>query len=107
MQNIQFNYLYRDGANYKNYGFAIFENDLDISLNEIEKLIINKLIDQTWFYVDQWHLPDLHFEKWDNQMDHTFHEFENVEHTDMSKTTDVSISAFLNIVAKTNLYGFV
>lgn len=64
MPNIKFSYLYRDGANYKSYGFVVFQGLYHDKLDYLQELIIAKLIDQTWFYADEWQLPDLHFDTW-------------------------------------------
>ena len=95
MPNIKFNYLYRDGANYKNYSFIIFPNPQNISLEFLRELILSKLISETWFYVDQWKLPDLHFGTWDNEIDHTFHEFESIEYTDEATNSPVAFEEFI------------
>jgi len=63
MPNIKFNYLYRDGANYKNYGFIIFSNPTNIATENLLNLINSKLIEEAWFYADQWKLPDMNYEK--------------------------------------------
>lgn len=44
MANIQFNYLYRDGANYKQFGFVIFKNISGISLEDATSKVRSKLI---------------------------------------------------------------
>lgn len=98
MPNIKFNYLYRDGANYKKYGFVIFENPHSISIDYLHNLIKSKLISETWFYVDQWKLPDLHFGTWDNQIDHTFHEFESVEYTSEAANTELTLKEFISLI---------
>jgi len=82
MPNIKFNYLYRDSANYKKYGSIVFANPTNIDLLELETLIRSKLIDSTWFYADEWGMPELFFDTFDWKVDPTWHEFESVEHTD-------------------------
>ncbi len=98
MPNIQFNYMYRDGANYKNHGEAIFPNPENIDLQEAEKIIRAKLIDEEWFYVNEWGLKDLHFEKWDNEIDHTWHEFEGLEPTNELPTDARTLKRFLESI---------
>lgn len=93
MLNIKFSYLYRDGANYKNHRFIILNNPTNVALAELESIIHQKLIDGTWFYADKWNLPDLHFSAWDNEIDHTWHEFDAIEFTD--KTGFVDLLHFL------------
>ena len=76
MPNIKFNYRYRDGANYKNFGFVIFDNPDGVSIEVVDSIIKSKLIDETWFYADQWHLPELYLTTFDSKRDPTWHEFE-------------------------------
>lgn len=59
----------------------IFANPTHIELSVIESLIKSKLIDETWFYADEWGLPELFFDYCDFRMDPTWHEFENVEYS--------------------------
>jgi hypothetical protein len=96
LPNIKLSYLYRDGANYKNHNSIILNNPTNIALAEIETAIRSKLIDGAWFYVDKWNLPDLHFGTWDNETDHTWHEFDGIEFTD--KTGSVDLLHFLRVI---------
>jgi len=98
MPNIKFNYFYRDGANYKNFSSVIFENPDDINLDVLLKIIKPKLIDETWFYVDQWNLPDLHFAKWSNEFDHTWHEFESIEYTIEAPNVTTTLAEFISLI---------
>lgn len=82
MPNIKFNYLYRDSANYKKYGSIVFANPANIDLLELETLIRSKLIDDTWFYADEWAIPELFPDTFDWKIDPAWHEFSSVEHTD-------------------------
>jgi hypothetical protein len=95
MPNIKLYYMYRDGANYKNHGEVIFRNPDVLSIETIENILRSKLIDEAYFYVDKWNLPDLHFGKWDNEIDHTFHEYESVEYTNEATTDDRTIKQLL------------
>jgi hypothetical protein len=59
-------------------------------VHEIKREIIGRLIDREFFYSDRFKVPDLHFEKWDNEIDHTWHEFINVEETnEVANATDI------------------
>jgi len=49
-QNIRFNYLYRDSGNDKMFGFKDFSNPNKLSLDEVQKQIIKKLISGEFFY---------------------------------------------------------
>jgi hypothetical protein len=87
--------MYRDYANYKNHGEVIFSNAENLSLDEVEKQLRSMLKDDTWFYVSKWGLKDLHFEKYDDEIDHAFHEFESLELTNEEPTEQNSIKSFL------------
>jgi hypothetical protein len=88
MPNIKFNYLYRDAGNYKTHGYVVFTNPEGVSLQQMEERIRAKLIDGIWFYAHKWPVPDLHSQKWDDELDHTFHEFEGLEYTNQAPTIE-------------------
>jgi hypothetical protein len=81
MPNIKFNYLYRDGGNYKTFGEVVFANPDDIPLTEIEARIKAKLIDETYFYHKEFGVPGLIPNTFDYDLDPTWHEFESVAET--------------------------
>ena len=95
--NIKFNYLYRDGANYKQFHSEVFKNHNGLSIEEIETAIRSALIDDGWFYADKWELKDLHLYKWDNSIDHEWHEYDSIEMTDESETKG-DIADFINLI---------
>jgi len=101
MPNIQFNYRYRDGANYKNHGLVIFENSPSISIDELETLIKSKLIYGEWFYAEEWKLPELFTDFFDFKMDPTWHEFESVEYTDEAANSTLSLGEFVTLIQQT------
>ena len=82
MPNIKFNYLHRDGGNYKNYSFVIFANRDNLNLREIEDRIRTKLIFDKYFYAHEWGVPALFFPFFDPVSDPSWHEFESVEYSD-------------------------
>ena len=92
--NIRFNYLYRDGGNYKQFGYVVFSNTLQKPLPVIDEIITSNLIDGLWFYADKWHLKDLHKFLWDNNLDHNWHEYESIEECE-ENVTNGDIAAFL------------
>ena len=79
--NIRFNYLYRDASNYKKHNAEVFSNKANIPIAEIDTIIRSVLIDGEWFYNEKWGLPDLHFNNWDEDIDHHWHEYNCVEET--------------------------
>ncbi|RFZ93003.1 hypothetical protein D0C36_16595 [Mucilaginibacter conchicola] len=95
MPNIRFNYLYRDGGNYKIFGNIVFKNHLNLPLQYIQPQIVSNLIDETWFYAEKWKLPILYCNL--SIDDPTWHEFESIEYTKAKGTTD--ISEFLQLFA--------
>jgi hypothetical protein len=102
--NIKFYYLYRDGANYKNFNEIIFSNPNDLKLNLIEEIIRKHLIDGQWFVSKEWNVPDLHFREfsWDSEIDLDWHEFERVEETLDTVTQENSIEDFLQLISVTS-----
>jgi hypothetical protein len=100
MPNVKFSYRYRDAGNYKNHSWVIFANPNNVELQDLETLIQSKLIDFTYFYVDQWQLPNLHFSTWNNQLDHTWHEFESVEHTNEEPNGELTLAEFVAAIKK-------
>lgn len=86
INNIRFNYLYRDYSNYKNYGSVVLDNPNNFSLKEIEKLIRDKLIDGEYLDAHKSGLPTLFFEITTSD-DHELHEFQSLE-----LTNDLDIS---------------
>lgn len=95
--NIKFNYLYRDGANYKQFHYEVFANREGIAIEEIEKSIKAALIDEMWFYTDKWLLKDLHRYEWNNEIDHDWHEYESIELMEDDATVD-DIADFIRLI---------
>lgn len=99
-KNFQLNYLYRDGANYKQFGNTIFRNQTGLTIEEAERLIQEKLISSEFFIPQDWGLHALQHYKYDPEIDHEWHEFENFEATENKATDDRDISDFLNEIQK-------
>jgi len=98
MPNIKFNYLYRDGANCKNYSFIIFNNPNKLSIEALLKIIKLKLIDENWFYANQWNLPELYFSGFNPYVDPTWHEFESIEYTEEEAPEEITLTEFISLV---------
>ncbi len=99
--NIKFSYLYRDGSNYKQYNEVIFSNPNAINVLYIYQAIKQHLISGQWFVAKDWALPDMHFKEYfpDVEIDHDWHEFEEVEETQSNPTQDGTIDDFLSVIA--------
>lgn len=82
MNNIAFNYMYRDASNYKNAGEVVFENDLGIEdEEEISDLVVAFLEDGEYFVAELVDIDTCYFGGiYDD--DHGYHEFTGVEMTE-------------------------
>lgn len=97
--NILFKYLYRDASNYKLFNEYAFSNTNNISLDSINSVIRNNLIDQEYFDPDCWGLPRLEFDDYDETLDHDWHEFEGIEAFE-GEATGIDIGEFLKRLTK-------
>lgn len=102
--NIKFNYLYRDGGNFKVWGFEIFSNPDSIELNSIEERIKHSLIDGEFFDPKNWSVSRLKFDDWVPELDHTWNEYDSIEITTEEPTIHYSIKDFLEVIAKAPKY---
>jgi hypothetical protein len=100
MANLQLNYLYRDGANYKQFDFVIFTNPNGLALQDATILLRSKLISEEYFIPQDWKLPRLHFHPYNPEIDHEWHEFESFEETSTAPTDNRDISEFLKKIEK-------
>lgn len=80
--NIRFEYLYRDGGNFKKWGEVVFLNPHNVSVDVVMSMARDVLIDQTYFVANKACLPDLHFREYDEQLDHGWHEAHAFQPTD-------------------------
>lgn len=96
--NVKFNYLYRDGGNYKTFGSIIFINPTGLSINEIEQKLRDKLIDDCFFDPKILQVPALKHSNfsYDPELDHNFNEFESIEETVEMATGKRTINEFLD-----------
>lgn len=93
--NIKFNYLYRDFSNYKNYNSIVLSNPNNFSINEIDKLIREYLIDGEYFEAEKIGIPSLFFEE-KNEDDHEWHEFESLQVVKDLPYNELTIEDLLN-----------
>jgi hypothetical protein len=84
--NVLFEYLYRDAGNYKNWGNVIFSNPQNESIEDLILRLRLHLIDETYFVAKKARVPDLHFNDYDEELDHGWHEFDSLECTSESPT---------------------
>jgi hypothetical protein len=102
MRNIKFNYLYRDGANYKSWGDVVFTNPDQLSVNEVEKRLVSVFLPDKLFVASQISIPEkfLFLERKFTKNDHCYHEFDSVELCQENSTDSLnrSITDFLKEV---------
>jgi hypothetical protein len=97
--NIKFNYLYRDGGNYKVWGSEILSNPDSILLVEVEQRIRKSLIDGEFFDPKYWKVKRLKHSDWVPELDHTWNEFDSIEMTLEEPNVDYSITSFLDEIS--------
>ncbi|MEX0778778.1 MAG: hypothetical protein WD491_11485 [Balneolales bacterium] len=98
--NIKFSYLYRDGGNYKQFGYIIFSRNSKEFVEELERQLRSQLIEGMNFVASDWGVPELHAYPYDEDLDHGWHEFEGLEETEEEVNDDRTIEAFLGMVNK-------
>jgi hypothetical protein len=110
MSNIRFNYLYRDGSNYKKWADVIFSNDGQLALDLISNKLKDCFLEDGQFIAHQIRIPEI-FLAMDDALsfdDHCYHEFDSVEIT-ADVPSDVhnrSIQDFLSEVARESGRGW-
>ena len=83
MSNVKFNYVYRDGSNYKNWADVTFRNPDNLGVESLTRTL-QAAFDDSLFIAHQVRLPEV-FAFPDGIVDsddHCYHEFCNVEITD-------------------------
>jgi len=111
VNNIKFNYLYRDGGNFKSWGEVIFSNPEKMTVNEIEAKLISVFLPDKQFIASQIDIPEkfLLLDGKFTKHDHCYHEFDSVEICQEISTDvlDRSISDFLNDVEMASKTGWI
>ena len=110
MNNIRFNYLYRDGSNYKSRGEVIFSNPENLTVSEIEEKLLQAFLPDKQFIASQITIPekflftDMRFTRYD----HCYHEFDGVEVCEEDSTDSLgrSVIDFLRDVEAASKQGW-
>lgn len=86
---IRFNYLYRDGGNYKKWNFVDFKNPEGLEIDEIHRRFEKSFDMGCLFNADQVGVPEVFLfndEEYSlSADDHCFHEYDSIEAIDASK----------------------
>ena len=111
MNNIKFNYLYRDGSNFKSWGQVIFSNSENLAIKEVEAKLLNAFLPDKLFIASQISIPEkfLFANGKFTKHDHCYHEFDCVEICQEKPTDDLerSITDFLKAVESTSKHGWI
>jgi len=102
MENVKFNYLYRDAGNNKTQGFIIFPNPQKLSVSFIEEELRKFLIDSEFFDPSEINVPRLIHKdySYDPELDHAWNEFDSVEQTNEAASDERNIGDFLQIISQ-------
>ena len=110
MNSIKFNYLYRDGSNYKSFGEVIFSNPENLHMNEIEADLLNAFLSDRLFIASQISIPEkfLFVNRSFTKHDHCYHEFDSVEFCEEESTDSLerTITNFLQDVEIVSKQGW-
>jgi len=96
---VRFNYLYRDGSNYKKFGHLVLTNPDNLTIDVINQRLVNCLIDHVNFVANQVDVPEVFFDDEDDD-DHYWHELEDAELTSDSVTDERSITQLIEAFEK-------
>jgi hypothetical protein len=82
--NVRFDYLYRDGGNYKSWGAVVFSNPDLLPLQVIDSYLRLGFDQDGLFIADQIQIPEVFLFLTGNftSDDHCFHEYDHVELTE-------------------------
>jgi len=110
MNSIRFNYLYRDGSNYKSWEEVVFSNPEQLTLGEIETRLIDAFLPDKLFIASQVSIPEkfLFLNGKFTEYDHCYHEFDSVEVCESISTDSLklSITDFLRDVELASKQGW-
>lgn len=110
MNSIRFNYLYRDGSNYKSWGTVVFTNSEQLTLGEIETRLIDAFLPDKLFIASQVSILEkfLFLDGKFTEDDHCYHEFDGVEVCESISTDSLkrSITDFLRDVELASKLGW-
>lgn len=110
MNNIRFNYLYRDGSNYKSWGEVIFSNPENLIVSKIETKLLDAFLEDEQFIASQISIPEkfLFINGKFTKYDHCYHEFDCIEICEENSTDSLtrSITDFLRDVETASEQGW-
>jgi hypothetical protein len=109
--NIQINYMYRDGANYKELGSVVFANPSMLTAGEVERRLREACDCGENFIAGQVELPELFH--WvlgnyplDEETDHCWHELVVVSDVEDETTDERCIEDFIDQFSMASALGW-
>ncbi|GAB5525256.1 MAG: hypothetical protein Roseis2KO_31280 [Roseivirga sp.] len=97
MTNLKFEYLYRDGGNYKQFGYIVLSNPTRLSVSTATKKLSQFLIDGEFFDPSKVGVPALEVYSFDSEIDHEWYEFEKFTETIDPVSHDIDLLNFINL----------
>mgnify|MGYP006896871687 CR=1 FL=1 len=94
--NLSFEYLHRDGGNYKIFGSIIIKNIDKISPSKATVLLEKRLIDTEYFYPKMANIPLFEEHKEDGDFFTDWYEFDKFSLTDENPSDARSLKEFIN-----------
>ena len=104
--NLAIHYMYRDGANWKEFTHVIFTNPRNLLVADVEKVLFSCLVDGDKFVAENVGLPTAYLDDRDDPDAHGYHQFLSVKETEKEATDERSITRLLIDFAAENLRGW-
>lgn len=99
---VRFNYLYRDGENYKRWNSVVFSNPAELRIEEIDNQLRGSFDQQCLFIAHQIGIPEvfLYADEPISDDDHCFHEYDSVSEVEQedSAIPTQTVTEFLKTV---------
>ena len=111
MNNVQFDYQYRDAQGSKACSYVVFTNPDNLDLVEIQLSLENVFWETEFFVADQIRIPELFLSVAgyaDPNLDHCFHHFDSLVLTSLPATDshNRSVREFVSEVQHQSLIGW-
>jgi len=107
---IRFNYLYRDGSNFKSWGEVFFSNPDELDIKIIDKRLRAAFEQEAHFIAHQISIPEIFlYNKGNlNYADHCFHEYDSIEVIESPNidTHKLTLKQFFELAEKISASGW-
>jgi len=103
---VRFNYMYRDGGNYKQHGSVVLANEEALGVAEAAARLHAACVSDDSFNAAQVGLPELFFDDGVVEDDHSWHEFVSFEVTHDEPTDPRSLSELTEVFERARAGGW-